>query len=168
MSDLECVHSILSHPEVARFDEWDACSLEESREELEIALQTPFGQAGVWNLALVELLSSSEVVGCLYLRPRKAMPLEIEIGFFFHPKHQGKGLAGESARAWKELCLGQGAQKVFSRVDPRNTPSLRLLQRLGMQRTEINTRASFCKGEWCDEEVWEYVPFLTQLQNPKG
>jgi aminoglycoside 6'-N-acetyltransferase len=43
-----------------------------------------------------------------------------------------------------------GVHRVWARVEPRNEPSVRLCERLGMRREGVLEQASWFKGEWTD------------------
>lgn len=152
--DLADLHAILSHPMVSRYDEWEPCTLEESRDDLETALGTPFGTRDEWNVVAVELARSSEMIGLVYLKPGEEPHGQFELGYFFNPDFHGHGYALEAVSTVLALAFAMGAHRVFSRVDPRNAPSLRLLERLDFTREAHFRHSCFCKGEWCDELVY--------------
>ena len=57
---------------------------------------------------------------------------EVEIGYALVPCARGTGLAGEATRLLVEWARAQpGVRTVAARVEPTNTPSRRLLERLG-------------------------------------
>lgn len=63
----------------------------------------------------------------------------VEMGFRFFKDCQGKGYATESANALKEFCFDiLGADKVKSRCFKENSPSARLIARLGLNKTHEN------------------------------
>jgi RimJ/RimL family protein N-acetyltransferase len=60
---------------------------------------------------------------------------EVEIGYALVPSARGSGLAGEATRLLVEWAREQpGVRAVTARVEPSNTPSRRLLERLGFAR----------------------------------
>ena len=65
-----------------------------------------------------------------------------EVGFLIDPRHWGKGYAAEAMSAFVERRRSMGSSELTADVDPRNTASLRLLQRVGFEETH---RA---KGTW--------------------
>ncbi len=74
-----------------------------------------------------------------------------EIGFTFAPAHHGQGLAGEAARALvTDLVERLGVVRVYGELDPRNIPSQRLLERLGLVCEGIAQRSFHLRGEWTD------------------
>ncbi len=75
-----------------------------------------------------------------------------ELGFVFHPLHQGRGYATEAARpilafAFEELAL----HRVIGRLEPRNVGSARVLEKLGMRREAHLVESEGVKGEWQSE-----------------
>ena len=57
---------------------------------------------------------------------------EVEIGYALVPRARGSGLAGEAVALLADWALSQPCVRVLSaRVDPENTSSVRLLDRLG-------------------------------------
>jgi RimJ/RimL family protein N-acetyltransferase len=47
-----------------------------------------------------------------------------------------------------------GLHRIFAGCDPRNTGSLRVMDRLGMRREAEFLENEYLKGEWVDEIVW--------------
>ncbi len=82
-------------------------------------------------------------------------PTQAELSWVVHPDVGGRGLATEATRALLDVGFGHYAcHRIFAELDPRNTASMRLCERLGMRR-EAHRRADFwSKGEWTD--TYEY------------
>jgi RimJ/RimL family protein N-acetyltransferase len=78
-----------------------------------------------------------------------------EIGFIFHPDHQGHGYATEAARALiGDAFEHYGLHRVFARLEPRNAASARVLEKLGMRREAHLIENEWVKGEWQSEAVY--------------
>ena len=74
-----------------------------------------------------------------------------EIGYIFHPDTWGRGFAAEALRPVLDRAFAvHRLPSVEADVDPRNTASLRLLQRLGFVETGRARRTWHIGGEWCD------------------
>lgn len=78
-----------------------------------------------------------------------------EIGWAADPAHAGKGFVTEAAAGLLDFAFGEGRMhRVAAQIDPRNTPSMRVAERLGMQ-LEGHLRANdWMRGEWCDTLVY--------------
>jgi RimJ/RimL family protein N-acetyltransferase len=100
------------------------------------------------------------VVGDLMLRLKTrrdevSPPAIAEIGWVFGAAHHGKGLATEAATALVDLAFEcYPLHRLFAHLDPRNGPSVRLCERLGMTREAHLRRDYLSKGEWTDTYVY--------------
>jgi RimJ/RimL family protein N-acetyltransferase len=78
-----------------------------------------------------------------------------EIGFVFHPDHQGHGYATEAARALVDHAFEHyGLHRVYGRLEPRNLASARVLEKLGMRREAHLIENEWIKGEWQSEAIY--------------
>jgi len=69
-------------------------------------------------------------------RPNEAG--EIELGFGLLPERRGHGYATEAAAALVAWGLAQpGVERVVARCEPKNAASIRVLEKVGMTRREI-------------------------------
>jgi RimJ/RimL family protein N-acetyltransferase len=74
-----------------------------------------------------------------------------EVGFLLHPDHWGKRYAHEAmATLIPLLFVRHEVPALTADVDPRNTASLRLLDRLGFRETGRAERTLLWREEWCD------------------
>ncbi|MFN8457214.1 MAG: GNAT family N-acetyltransferase [Anaerolineae bacterium] len=71
---------------------------------------------------------------------------------------RGQGIATEACTAViAELVGYYEVTSLLAYVDTRNTPSIRLLERLGFSRVETILRADYFKGVWSDEFVYQQM-----------
>ena len=139
--DLEALHGILSNAEATRW--WSTpphASLDQTRVWLHSMIEAPrdlsddfivekdgrlIGKAGFWRLP--------------------------EIGYILHPDAWGQGLATEALTAVIDHVFAvRDVAALTADVDPGNTGSIRLLEKLGFEKTGEAT-ATFRIGEqWMD------------------
>ena len=81
----------------------------------------------------VEARDTGEVLGfvCLNMEPSDREP---ELGFFLRQGAEGQGIAEEAARAAREQGWALGLPSLVSYIDPANTRSTRLAERVGGRR----------------------------------
>jgi RimJ/RimL family protein N-acetyltransferase len=151
--DLENLHAVYSQPDVARWLYYEALTLEQSREKLarKIADCELTEEHG---LSAAVQLRDGTYVGDAVLFDFSAEHKTIELGFSFDPRHQGKGYATEAARALLDWAFAQGLHRVIGRLEPRNTPSARVLEKLGMRLEGHLVENEWVKGEWQSELVY--------------
>lgn len=85
-----------------------------------------------FGLYLVELKETGEPIGMCGLI-RRSMLNDVDIGYAYLPRYWSKGYAIEAALAMKEYARDVIRLKgLVAVVDPQNTASIRLLEKLGM------------------------------------
>jgi RimJ/RimL family protein N-acetyltransferase len=100
----------------------------------------------------------SRTIGEIILLMDSALDARLEIGWIFHPDAGGRGYASEAARAVIDLCFRTlRAHRVIAKLDPRNGPSARLAERLGMRHEGVMREDHFLKGEWASTSVYSLL-----------
>jgi RimJ/RimL family protein N-acetyltransferase len=154
--DFEALLAMQSRPDVARWLYWEPRSAAEVRAALEKKIEGSSLRNDGDSLSFaVVLKATSEVIGDGSFFLLSAEHRQGGIGFVFHPDHHGRGYATETARLLLQLAFEEfGLHRVIGRLEPRNTPSARLLERLGMRREAHFVENEFIEGEWQSELVY--------------
>jgi len=154
--DLEALFAIQADESVARWLYNDPRTLEETRELLarKIGGAALHGE-GEWLSAAAVLRTTGELVGDVSLHWASEAHGQGELGFVVHPEHQGRGYATEASRPLLDFAFGPlGLHRVVGRLEPRNTGSARVLEKLGMRREAHLVENEWVKGEWQSELVY--------------
>jgi RimJ/RimL family protein N-acetyltransferase len=153
-ADAEAVFAYRADPGVSRYQGWVPASAAEVRAFIAglagIGPDTP----GRWFQLGIVLRATGELVGDCGLRVSESEPREVEVGITVAPAFQRRGLAGEALRALLGFLFdGLGKHRVYGSVDPRNTASLAMLERVGMRREAHFVESLWFKGVWADDVV---------------
>ena len=122
------------------------------------ALQTPRTR---YRFA-VTLRPDDEVRGRVTLALMNDSIQEWEIGWAVHPTEWGKGIAVEAARLLMEFAFVElHAHRIVAFCHAQNAASLRVMEKLGMQKDGHLRETSRWQGRWADETVssileWEW------------
>lgn len=152
--DLEPLLSYYSDPEVTRYLPWPPWSREDAERHLQRRLlRTGIDKVDSGVGLVVEL--DGRVIGDVVMWPADDTLQRCEIGWAFHPSVAGHGYATEAVRALIDVAFGTyGMRRLFAHLDPRNTASARLCERIGMTK-EAHLRQDFwAHGEWADTVVY--------------
>lgn len=86
---------------------------------------------GLWLVELAELAEAATPIGICGILKRDALP-EPDLGFAFLPAYRSQGYAFEAARSVCDFAREvTRLPRLLAIVNPANTPSIRLLGRLG-------------------------------------
>ena len=152
--DVEAVFAYRSREDVARY----LFDPPLSREECALAVQQRTTQLGLEAegdriILAVETLDGV-LVGEVSLIWRSVEARQGELGWIFHPDHQGRGYASEASARLLELAFTEAdLHRVYARCDAGNAGSWRLMERLGMRREAHFREHALFKGGW-DEEFY--------------
>ncbi len=139
MADLETFREIASQREILRFlPESDRMTPERQEEVLEWLIgcydRNTRERIEKFTLAIV-LKHTGEIVGWCGLGPLAFDESQTEIYFVISHGHWGLGLATESASALLGYAFDElGIRRVVAVVNPANHASVRVIEKLGMQR----------------------------------
>lgn len=156
VEDFDAVFAMQSRPDVARYLYWDARNEDEVRAALELKVAgTAIRSEGDTVFLAAVLMSTGELVGDMVVHLLSQEHSTAEIGFIVHPDHHGHGYATEAARPLLKLAFEDvQVHRVIGRVEPRNVPSARVLEKLGMRQEAHLIENEFVKGEWQSELIY--------------
>ncbi len=99
---------------------------------------------------------AGRVIGDVLVRTGRLLDRQAEIGWVLSPEFQHHGYATEAARELAVMSFSElGMHRVWAQLDPRNLPSARVCERLGMRREGHLREEMWLKGQWCD--AWIYA-----------
>ena len=153
VADAEAFAAYRSHPDVARYQSWDApYPLAAARAALEANPSWP-APGGWTQLAIREGGALRGDLGVHVLDDPLA-PATFEVGVTLARSAQGSGIATEALRALLDALFADGAHRVLASCDARNAPVAALLRRLGLRHEARLVDAEWWKGEWTTADTW--------------
>jgi RimJ/RimL family protein N-acetyltransferase len=112
-------------------------TLEDARDMI-TAMAVATSETGIGALALRRKHDGEAIGYCAIIIGRGSLE-EPEIAYELLPQAHGQGYATEAARALLEAAFATGRTRVWSTVGSWNTPSLRVLKKLGFRRDHSTT-----------------------------
>lgn len=150
--DAPAIAAYRADPEVNRYQGWDRTDEQSIRRQIEEMAKRVPGEPG-WIQFTVEERDSGRLVGDVGLSPAEDVAGAVKIGYTLAPEYQGRGYATEAVRALIVYAFGSlGATLIQAYALAKNTPSIRLMKRVGM-----HLAGRFEHKE--DGEVWHGVRY---------
>ncbi len=141
-------------PRVCRFQSFEPGTLHDVEAFL-ARVEPTFDVAGTWFQFAICLRSSGKLIGDLGMHFFAEDSRQVELGVTVSPDNQGLGYGTEAVIGALDLLLGSlRKHRVSASVDPRNTPSVALLERVGMRLEAHFHKSLWFKGEWADDMVF--------------
>lgn len=136
-------------PEVGKYQGWQATSQEDALAFLAEMAQINLLIPGEWCQLGIVLRDEQRLIGDIGICVSPDQD-EAEVGFSLASAYQGLGLAQVALQLVIQWIFQQTrAQRIKAVTDARNLSCIKLLERLGMQKTE--TQETMYKGEACVE-----------------
>jgi RimJ/RimL family protein N-acetyltransferase len=152
--DLHELHALHSDPRVMRYWSFPAWTgLDQAREYLVRAVAARDASRMLcWALARRE---DDRLIGAVTLYAINHAQQRAEIGYALQSGHWGRGYAGEAL----DLALGHAfdalsLRRVEADIDPRNSASCALVERLGFEREGLLRERWHVAGELCDTALY--------------
>jgi [ribosomal protein S5]-alanine N-acetyltransferase len=136
-------------PQVTKYDYDYPSSDEELQDVVDYFAETP----GYWAVCLK---ATGKLIGHVTCTRKALEALRTwELGYIFNPAFYGQGYATEACRRVLQYAFEElDAHRVEAACDPRNAPSWRLLERLGMRREAHRLKAGFLRTTPEGEPIW--------------
>jgi RimJ/RimL family protein N-acetyltransferase len=141
--------------EIYRYQNFRPTTIAESRAFIE-ATAAETNIPDTWYQLGIFLADERVLIGDIGIHFPAGDEGTVELGCTLVPGYQGCGYATEALTAViGYLFTSQGKDRVIFSIDPRNAPSRRLAERLGMRQASFSEKSILIRGEWCDDLVYE-------------
>jgi aminoglycoside 6'-N-acetyltransferase len=152
MDDLAEFQAYRRDPEIGRYQGWSPMSDEDAAAFLVEMSAAALLRPGTWTQIGIAEPKTRRLVGDIGLFLGQD-GRQAEVGFTLARHAQGRGVATAAVReAIRLVFAASTVDRVLCITDARNHASVRLLERVGMRRTE--TRNALFRGEQCVEYVY--------------
>jgi ribosomal-protein-alanine N-acetyltransferase len=144
LDDAEALLAYRGDPEVTRYLTHEPLDLDHARRWLAgAAVAGEMATDGRFH-RMVAVERGGRMIGDLHtwnvardFVPSTPDPTEVFVAYVFHPGYRGHGYATEAVRGLLGWLAARGARRAYANLFTDNTPSLRLLNRLGF--TEVRS-----------------------------
>lgn len=159
---LRCLHpddaasmfAYRSEPSVLQYQSWEPKSHHEVLSFITDMLKHEFNTPGWYQIAIA-LRADGSLIGDCGIHVLETDSLVAEIGITIAPAFQSKGYAKEALNAALELLFEKlGRHRVFASVDPRNLPSMALMNSVGLRKEAHFVQSLWFKDSWADDVVF--------------
>lgn len=151
--DAQVMQAYRALPEVFQYQSCGAKSLDEVQAFIASMSNVELSKPG-WNQIAIELVNDGTLIGDCGIHILDDTRIA-ELGITLDPAHHSKGYATEVLKVVIELLFTQFKKhRIFASVDPRNVPSIALMERLGMRKEGHFIESLWLKDAWVDDVIF--------------
>jgi RimJ/RimL family protein N-acetyltransferase len=173
LEESEAMFAYRSLDDIRRYQNWEPSGVDEIRTFIKDQSPLEMDTPGTWFQLGIFLRASNTLAGDCGFRFPPEETQQAEIGISLSPAYQGKGYATEVlCRCLDFLFDDLDKHRVFASVDPENTKSIHLLERIGMRKEAHFHESLWFKGRWADdivfailEKEWRSLAGVTRTEN---
>jgi RimJ/RimL family protein N-acetyltransferase len=156
-SDLDAFTTFYSDPLYQRY-EGSPMTRAQVREKLEKAIASSLEEPRKRYRLAITILPEDTAKGLISLSENNPSIREWEIGWGLHPACWGKGYTPEAARAMLSFAFSElKAHRVTAFCHADNHASIRVMEKIGMQREGRLRQVRWLNDQWWDEYVYSIV-----------
>jgi RimJ/RimL family protein N-acetyltransferase len=113
-------------------------------------------EPGTWFQVAIVQQETNKVIGDIGLHFIAGEPhQQVEIGYTLSPDFHNQGIANEAVQEIISFLFNNlQKHRIIASVDPLNSPSFRMLEKLGFRKEAHFKKSLFFKGEWVDDLVY--------------
>jgi len=153
--DAASMYRYRSDPEVSRYQGWRPEAVAEVEQFIQRMRNTGIDVVDTWYQLGIYLRAGGRLIGDLGIHFLPPENQQTEIGFTVSPDFQHRGYAAEAVRALiTYLFQALHKHRIAASVDPRNTASIVLLEKLGFRKEAHFRESLYLHGEWLDDMVY--------------
>jgi len=146
LSDAVSIIRYRSNPIVYTYQNWKPETLEDVKSFIRESISSVPNIPNTWHQLGIFIKENRELIGDIGIH--FIDNLQVEIGFTLSLEYQSKGYATEAVvEIINYMFYTLKKHRVIASVDPRNTKSISLLNRIGMRK-----EAHFRKSIWSNED----------------
>lgn len=137
-----------------RYQGWFPESAEEVRAYIMTMPETMDVTDTCFQFAMIHI-EENRLIGDMGIILTNHQGMQAEIGCTLHKDYQKNGYSTEALTAMVNyLFVGLNKHRVVASVDPRNTSSIRLIERLGFRKEAHFKESYYLRGEWVDDIIY--------------
>ncbi len=164
--DWQAVHEYASDPEVVRYMDWGPNEKTASQSFVRRAISQQDEEPRKDFEFAVTLIDDGELIGGCGIHVSIPETREGWIGYCFNKRFWGQGFGTEAAGGLLRFGFGElGLHRIVALCDPRNAASIRVLEKIGMQREGHLREHRLVRGNWRDslsyailDREWKRTP----------
>lgn len=152
--DAEAIFSYRSDFAANKYQGWLPDSVEEVSDYIRNMPRTIAVSDSCFQFAII-LVDENSLIGDMGIRFTNHNNMQAEIGCTLHTAYQKKGYATEALTAMVDYLFGiLDKHRIIASVDPRNTPSVRLIERLDFRKEAHLKESYYLRGNWVDDVIY--------------
>lgn len=152
--DAPTIYSYRSDFEANRYQGWFPQSEQEVHDYI-LNMPKTLDVANVCLQFVIIRMADGKLIGDMGIIFNNHNLMQAEIGCTLDKTYHGQGYAVEATQAMINYIFDTlGKHRIIACIDPRNRPSIKLIERLGFRKEAHFRESYYLRGEWVDDVIY--------------
>ena len=155
LDDAGAIFKYRSDSNTNKYQGWIPTSIDEVRTFIKDNISPVIDIAETWFQMVIIKKSSHELIGDIGIHFLDQENYQLEIGCTLNKSEHGNGYAIEALKEIISYMFTKlNKHRIITSIDPDNTKSVALVERLGFRKEAHFIKSLWWKGEWVDDLVY--------------
>jgi len=153
--DARAVFNYRSDAIANQYQGWTPKTVDDVVDFIENKTSAEFDVYNTWHQLVIILKENNELIGDIGLHFLDEEGKQLEIGCTLNKSYHGKGFSIEALKETINFLFKDlNKRRIVTSIDPRNLPSIALVERLGLRKEAHFKESILINGEWVDDMIY--------------
>jgi RimJ/RimL family protein N-acetyltransferase len=155
MRHTESFYQYRSDAETNKYQGWIPYAMEDCQHFIKNRIAKEFNEMGTWYQFAIVLQGSQVMIGDLGVHFFDGDEHQVEIGCTINKEYHQNGFANEAIKTVMDYLFTQlKKHRITASVDPENTASIKLMEKLGFRKEAHFKESILMNGTWVDDVIY--------------
>ncbi|NOU59516.1 GNAT family N-acetyltransferase [Marinifilum caeruleilacunae] len=155
MKHAESFYQYRSDAETNKYQGWIPYAMEDCKHFIKNRIAKEFNEMGTWFQFAILSQDTNAMIGDLGVHFIDGDMQQVEIGCTLNKQYHCKGYASEATKAVIDYLFTKlKKHRITASVDPDNTASIKLMEKLGFRKEAHFKQSILMNGVWVDDVIY--------------
>lgn len=155
MEDSDSIFRYRSNSLVNQYQGWIPKTIDDVHDFIKNKVSVDIDITNTWYQLVIITRENSELIGDIGIHFLDSDKFQVEIGCTLDKNYHGKGYATEALKETMNFLFNSlNKRRIIASIDPRNTKSIELFERLGFRKEAHFKESILINNEWVDDLIY--------------
>jgi len=155
MEDSDSIFRYRSNSLVNQYQGWIPKTIDDVHDFIKTKISSEIDIPNTWYQLVIIAKENSELIGDIGIHFLDSDKFQVEIGCTLDKNYHGKGYATEALKETMNFLFNTlNKRRIIASIDPRNTKSIELFERLGFRKEAHFKESILINNEWVDDLIY--------------
>jgi RimJ/RimL family protein N-acetyltransferase len=155
LTDADAIFRYRSDSVTNKYQGWIPKTIDDVSDFIMNRVSSNLNEPGTWFQFVIIFQESGELIGDAGLHFYDTENMQVEVGCTIENKYQQQGIATEALSEIVNYLFNKlNKHRVIASIDPRNTNSIKLVEKLGFSKEAHFKESILIDGVWVDDLIY--------------